>query len=108
MARVLHAATERDGWLDLFNVGAGTEDEPQAFRNVPCSTPQYTVVLVVNPQTGMLEAFIPRGHNFGLRASTPNYCPKPELMVAVARRLCAVVVDHCMDGYVCTEPAWAS
>ena len=49
MARVLYAAAERDGWLDMFDVGAGTEDEPQAFRNVPCSTPPYTVVFVVNP-----------------------------------------------------------
>ena len=107
MARVLYAAAERDGWLGLFDLGAGTEDEPQAFRNVPCSTPQYTVVFVVNPQTGMVEAFIPRGHNFGLRASPPNYCPKPELMVAVARRLFAAVVDHYMDDYVCIEPSWA-
>ena len=108
MASVLCAAAERDGWLDLFDVGDGTEDEPQAFKDVPCSTPQCTVVRVVNPQTGMVEAFIPRGHNFGLPASPPNYCPKPELMVAVARRLFAVVVDHYMDDYVCTEPAWAS
>jgi hypothetical protein len=55
---------------------------------------QYTVVFVVNPKTGEVEAYIPQGLNFGLRASPPNYCPKPELFVAVARRLLAFIGDH--------------
>ena len=107
MARLLYAAAERDGWAEDFDVGAGTDDEPQAFRNSPCSQPQYTVVYVVNPASAQIEAFVPRGHNFGLRASPPNYCPKPELITAVARRLFGVVCDHYMDDYVCVEPSWA-
>ena len=65
------------------------------------------MVFVVNPKTGEVEAHIPRGLNFGLRASPPNYCPKPELFVAVARRLLAFIGDHYMDDYVCVEPSWA-
>ena len=101
MARLLYAAAERDGWADTFDVSAGTDDEPQAFRNSPCSQPQYTVVYVINPVSGRVEACVPRGHNFGLRASPPNYCPKPELITAVARRLFGVVCDHALYGWLC-------
>ena len=106
MVRLLYAAAVRDRWLDDFDAGAGTDDEPSAFRSSPTSQPQYTVVFVVNPETGVVEAYIPRGLNFGLRASPPNYCPKPELFVAVARRLLAFIGDHYMDDYVCVELSW--
>jgi hypothetical protein len=107
MVRLLYAAAVKDRWLNDFDAGAGTDDEPSAFRSSPTSQPQYTVVFVVNPKTGEVEAYIPRGLNFGLRASPPNYCPKPELFVAVARRLLAFIGDHYMDDYVCVEPSWA-
>ena len=46
MARLLHAAAERDGWVDSFDVRAGADDEPQVFCNSPCSQPQYTAAVV--------------------------------------------------------------
>ena len=87
MAGLLYATAEWDGWAEDFDVGAGTDGEPQAFRNPPCSQTQCPVLYVVNPASGPIEAFVPRGRNFGLRVSPPNHCPKPELITAVARWL---------------------
>ena len=79
MVRLLYAAAVKDQWLNDFDAGAGTDDEPSAFQSSLTSQLQYTVVFVVNPKTGEVEAYIPWGLNFSLRASPPNYCPKPEL-----------------------------
>ena len=59
MVRLLYAAAVQDQWLEDFDAGAGTDDEPSAFRSSLTSQPQYTVVFVVNPKTGEVEAYIP-------------------------------------------------
>ena len=92
---------------EMLDLGGGADDEPDAYRHSATRTPQYTPVLLANPDTGEVRGFVPHGHNFGLAAAIVNYCSKPELVCAVLRRLFAVPAEHMVDDYSVVEPAFA-
>lgn len=60
--------------------------------------------MVVDPATGEPMGAMPHGHNFGLEAAIVNYCSKPELVCAVARRLVAAPEEHFVDDLISVEP----
>ena len=107
IARRFVACAERDGWMDRCELGGGAEDEPDAYRYSATSSPSLTVCMMVDPGSGKAVCFIPNGHNFGLTAAIVNYCSKPELLCATARRLFAVPAEHIVDDYVFVEPRFA-
>jgi|GEM_PF-5873950 len=77
----------RRGWTAFqANIGGSCDDETAAYRATPPRTPQLTYALVVDPATGQLVAFQPRGLNFGLEAAVAMYSRKPKFLVAAARR----------------------
>jgi hypothetical protein len=88
-------------------IGGGCDDESDAYRNSATRQPEFTVVVVPDPSTGEVYAFIPRGHNFGLGSAPNTYSAKPEFVCAVARRLFAAIVDHYVDDYASCEPQFA-
>jgi hypothetical protein len=88
-------------------IGGGCDDESDAYRNSATRQPEFTVVVVPDPTTGEVYAFIPRGHNFGLGSAPNTYSAKPEFVCAVARRLFAAIVDHYVDDYASCEPQFA-
>jgi hypothetical protein len=68
-ARYLFEAAREDEW----DFGASEDDEPDAYRNSPSSTPEYTVFYFVDVD-GVLKAGLPRGLNFGLKLAVEQYC----------------------------------
>jgi hypothetical protein len=107
IGRAFYQRAERQGWIDQCELGGGADDEPDAYRSSPTNAPGYTVVLLVEPDSGSIHGFVPKGHNFGLEAAIINYNSKPELLCAIARRLFAVVVEHYFDDYHTQEPRFA-
>lgn len=96
------------GWTSQCDLAAGTEDEADAYQHSATRAPQHTVRLVADPATGSVRGFRPFGHNFGLEAAVLNYNSKPELEVAIARRLFAAVIEHFFDDFVAgPEPSFA-
>ena len=98
-ARYLFEAAREDEW----DFGASEDDEPDAYRNSPSSTPEYTVFYFVDVD-GVLKAGLPRGLNFGLKLAVEQYCRKPALVVAFLRRSLMVPVHHYIDDYKVPEP----
>jgi hypothetical protein len=87
-------------------LGASKEDEPNAYRNVPCRERGYCVAALVQAGrrgSGKVHFFVVRGHNFGFRASVPNYCEKPTTMCIAAALLLAVPVSHFIDDFTIPE-----
>jgi len=88
----------RRGWTAFqANIGGSCDDETAAYRATPPRTPQLTYALVVDPATGQLVAFQPRGLNFGLEAAVAMYSRKPKFLVAAARRFLGAILDHYLD-----------
>ena len=87
-------------------VGASKEDEPNAYRNVPCHQRGYCVAVLVQAGrrgSGKAHFFVIHGHNFGFRAAVPNYCEKPATMCIAAALLLAVPVSHFIDDFTIPE-----
>jgi len=98
----------RRGWTAFqANIGGSCDDETAAYRATPPRTPQLTYALVVDPATGQLVAFQPRGLNFGLEAAVAMYSRKPKFLVAAARRFLGAILDHYLDDISGVEPEWA-
>ena len=90
----------------------GLEDLFAAYRRVPTSQPQFTLVALWRPDP-TLEAGgevvyveVP-GHNFGLVSSVVNFNRAPEAFIAVARQLLGVVAEHYVDDFDTCEPTFA-
>ena len=85
----------------------GTNDLRAAYRKVPTSQPEYTIVAVWNSDTERVCYCDVPGHNFGLTSAVVNFNRFPELVVAATRRLLWVVNEHYFDDHDTCEPAWA-
>ena len=87
---------------------SGTDDMADAYRHVPCATPQYTVFSLWSSELGRAVFFTLPGFNFGLASAVPQFNRLPELFTAVARTLLHVVCCHYFDDFNVTEPVWAA
>jgi len=86
----------------------GTNDAKAAYRRVPTSQPEYTLVAVYNTDTHKVEYIEVWGHNFGLKSAVVNYNRSPELFTCAARRLLAIVTEHYVDDNDTSEPDFAA
>lgn len=100
--RMARAFTERLAHIPQMLLG--TEDLEAAYRRVPTSQPQYTVVALRDPGTGELKFFTMAGHNFGLLSAVLNFNRVPEFFVHVCRRVLSVCTSHFFDDYPVCEP----
>ena len=85
----------------------GTMDLRAAYRRVPTSQPQYTIVAVWNTDARCVSYCEVPGHNFGLASAVLNFNRYPELAVAASRRLLWTVAEHYYDDVDNAEPGWA-
>ena len=88
----------------MWALAGGTDDLADAYRHVPCSQPEYTVVVIIDPVSRQPAYFTMGGFNFGLKSAVLQFNRFPEVMVAVARRLLAIVCTHFYDDYCVVEP----
>ena len=93
----------RDGWLDLFQPCVTTSDEKGAYRNCPPREVHLTPYLLVNPATGEISVWLPRGTNFGFSSAVLNYSRKPKLMCTFLALVLAVAIDHYIDDTAAVE-----
>ena len=85
----------------------GTNDLRAAYRRVPTSQPEYTLVAVWNEDEQQVCYCEVPGHNFGLTSAVVNFNRFPELVVAAAARRLWVVTEHYFDDNDTCEPSWA-
>jgi hypothetical protein len=79
----------------------GTEDIGSFYRVVPCSEPQWTVVLVMTPEG--VRYFTMPSFNFGL-ASAPNQCCRvSEAALRIIRGIGGVSADKFVDDFAVVE-----
>ena len=89
-------------------MGAGGDDEPDAYCSSPARQPApVPVAYLVNPKTGVVFAFTPRGLPFGATLAVPEYSRKPTFVISVARSLLAAVVGGYIDDSAFPEPDFA-
>jgi hypothetical protein len=86
------------------------DDLTSAYRRVPTSEPEFTIVAIFNPDlkggsTCFCEVY---GHNFGLRSAVTNFSRVPALLVATARRVLACMTSVYIDDYITPELLSAS
>ena len=94
--------------LDVpWSMALGTDDVEAAYRRLPCATPQFSVVALLDPHTGMVAYFTVPGLCFGLTASVNQFNRLPELIVAACRRIFGLVNSHYVDDYPTCEPSYA-
>ena len=96
-----HLGTEAE-----WSMALGTDDIEAAYRRLPCATPQYSVVALLDPQSGRVAYFVVPGLCFGLTASVNQFNRFPEAMTAIARRLLGLVASHYVDDYATCEPTF--
>ena len=111
----------RQSHVRKFRMRHGTNDLFAAYRRVPTSQPEFTVVAVycyeAEPEAGapplapedagaVRYCEVP-GHNFGLQSAVVNFNRFPELAVAVSRRLMWIVNEHYFDDNDTCEPGYA-
>ena len=82
----------------------GTDDIVMAYRRLGNRTPQFGVVVQIDPSSGEARYFITPGLNFGLKAAVNQFNRIPELVVAFLRRRGGVVCTHYFDDYCVAEP----
>lgn len=99
----LHQLLGDDIKFDWAQVGATSDDEENAFRASPVSTPEDTVVFATDPESGKVMAFIIKGHNFGLAAAMVNYCRKMAFLIEVSRRWFAAITHYFVDDVTSVE-----
>ena len=85
----------------------GTEDLEAAYRRIPTSQPQFTVVALRDPVSGVLRFFKVPGHNFGLLSAVLNFNRVPEFFVHACRRMLSTCVSHFYDDYPVCEPSFS-
>ena len=102
-----NVAREDPEWPSEWLFGASSDDEPAAYTSSPARRPEHTVILCVDPDSGEVSGFIPRGLNFGLKSAPVHYCRKPQLVVTTMRRLLACPVESYVDDFCTAEPDFA-
>ena len=85
----------------------GTDDIEAAYRQLPCATPQFSVVALLDPTTEKVAYFTVPGLCFGLTASVNQFNRLPEAIVAICRRIFGLVNSHYVDDYATCEPEYA-
>ena len=85
----------------------GTMDLRAAYRHVPTSQPEYTIVAVWDADAKEVVFCEVPGHNFGLTSAVVNFNRYPEIAIAAARRLLWTVSEHYYDDADTCEPGWA-
>ena len=98
-----HAAARERGCA-MPEMAGGTEDLSDAYRHVPTSDMRFTCFVQRDPCTGRAAFFTMPGFNFGLKSAVLQFNRYPELVVAVARRLFAIVCTHFYDDFTVVEP----
>jgi hypothetical protein len=83
----------------------GTDDLKKAFRQIPCSQPQYNVVAQWSPADDAVRFFVLRGMPFGCTSSVLHFNRLPTFMVTVLRCYFGVCVTNFYDDYCVAEPA---
>ena len=83
------------GW----SAALGTEDVQAFYRVVFVATRAYTVVIVVNPQTGRAVGFVLWGFNFGKLAAVLYANAVAAVGASAGRRLIGAVEDHYFDDF---------
>ena len=107
IGRAFAREAEQRAWHFPWQMGAGGDDEPDAYCSSPARQPQFAVAYVVNPNTGIVHAFYPRGLPFGAALAVPEYSRKPAFVVAAARSLLAAIVGGYIDDSATPEPDFA-
>lgn len=82
-----------------------SDDEPNAYRNVPAAEPEYHVAIVVSPKSGRAMFFAMRGHAFGFAGSVGNYCQKSAIISITSALLLAAPVAPYIDDFTTPETA---
>ena len=107
VAVAFQAAADRLG-VPMWRLLAGTEDLSDAYRHVPTSAPEFTVVALWSPGDEDVRFFTLPGFNFGLKAAVPQFNRYAETVAALANALLGVVCVHFFDDFCCCEPAEAA
>lgn len=81
----------------------GLEDLASAFRRVPTSQPQYTIVVLYDPSTDSIVFHQVYGMCFGLSSAPLQFNRVPEFLCTLARVALAVLVDHYYDDFTITD-----
>ena len=100
ISREFILSAEEQGWRDLCEPVFATDDEDGAYTRSPAKDWQFTIVIMIHPDTLRVIIFIPRGLNFGLKAACLMYSRKPSLFVAACRLLLAIPCDHYLDDFI--------
>ena len=87
-----------------LEIQSGTDDLADAYRHVPCATPQFTVFAVWSPDLQRTVFFTMPGFNFGLSAAVPQFNRLPEETTLVCRMLLGTIACHFFDDFNLTEP----
>jgi hypothetical protein len=100
IAREFAKWTDSECWV-------GTDDVEAAYRRVLNSMPQYTVVALLDPETGQVRYFPMPGFPFGLKSAVVAFNRVEELLIEVSRVLVLVPCGHYYDDAVTVEPRFA-
>ena len=99
-------AREFAKWVDS-ECWIGTDDVEAAYRRILNSMPQYTVVALVEPESGQVRYFPMPGFPFGLKSAVVAFNRVEELLIEVSRVLLLVPCGHYYDDASIVEPRFA-
>jgi hypothetical protein len=100
IAREFAKWVESECWI-------GTDDVEAAYRLILNSMPQYTVVALVEPDSGQVRYFPMPGFPFGLKSAVVAFNRVEELLIEVSRVFMLVPCGHYYDDAVTVEPRFA-
>ena len=100
IAREFAKWVESECWI-------GTDDVEAAYRRILNSMPQYTVVALVEPDSGQVRYFPMPGFPFGLKSAVVAFNRVEELLIEVSRVFMLVPCGHYYDDAVTVEPRFA-
>ena len=81
----------------------GADDLFSAYRRVPTSQPQFTIIAIYCPvrkDTVFSEVY---GHNFGLLSAVTNFSRVPAILTVFAQRFFACMLTCYIDDYIQPE-----
>ena len=81
----------------------GTDDLRLAYRRIPTSQPEYTVVAIWSFKDKAVRFYKCPGHNFGLVASVTNFMRFPAFMCWFAQQFAAVACEAYVDDYATVD-----
>ena len=88
---------------EIPDMEIGCDDLFAAYRRVPTSQPQFTVIAIFCPirkKTVFSEVY---GHNFGLLSAVTNFSRVPALLTVFAQRFFACMLACYIDDYIQPE-----